>query len=109
MKTNEKIIDYFNNKEEVKRIKELESYIDNNQEIKEKYQELLDLQKKIVSSKEYNQKKQYEMYLMEYNNKKEEFLNLPFVWEYIECLNTVSDEVFLFKDLLEDKIKKTIN
>lgn len=109
MKTNRKVINYFSEKPEVKRIKELESFIDNNKEIIAKYNELLELQKLMVSSKEFHQIKQYNIYLEEYEKKKEEFFDLPFVYEYIECLNIVSNDLEEYKELLEEKIKNDIN
>ncbi len=108
MKSNKKVIDFFLEKEEVKRIKELESFIDNNEEIKAKYNELLDLQKKIVSSKEFNQHNQYNIYKEEYDKKKNELFDLPFVYEYIECLNIISNDLEDFKYFLEEKLKKDI-
>ena len=109
MKTNQKVINYFSEKPEVKRIKELESFIDNNKETIAKYNELLELQKLMVSSKEFHQIKQYNIYLEEYEKKKEEFFDLPFVYEYIECLNIVSNDLEEYKELLEEKIKNDIN
>ena len=109
MKTNRKVINYFSEKPEVKRIKELEPFIDNNKEIIAKYNELLELQKLMVSSKEFHQIKQYNIYLEEYEKKKEEFFDLPFVYEYIECLNIVSNDLEEYKELLEEKIKNDIN
>ena len=109
MKSKDIVIDYFNQKEEVKRIKELENYIDNNKEIKEKYNELIDLQKKIISSKEFNQLKQYKMYLTIYEEKKNEFFELPFVWEYMENINYIKGELDDFRVLLESKIKKEVD
>ena len=109
MKTNQKVINYFSEKPEVKRIKELESFIDNNKEIEAKYNELLELQKLMVSSKEFHQVKQYNMYMEEYEKKKNEFFDLPFVYEYIECLNIVSDDLENYKELLEKRIKSDID
>ena len=63
----------------------------------------------MVSSKEFHQIKQYNIYLEEYEKKKEEFFDLPFVYEYIECLNIVSNDLEEYKELLEEKIKNDIN
>ena len=49
MKTNKNVIAYFNEKEEVKRIKELESFIDNNKEIEAKYNELAQHNRKDIN------------------------------------------------------------
>jgi len=59
LKTKDEIIKYFNDLEEVKRIKELEPYIKNNEEINNKFNELKDIQKQMINSKEFNQFNQY--------------------------------------------------
>ena len=63
---------YFNELPEVKRIHELENYIDNNINIKNKFKKLKSLQKKLVNSKEFNQINQYKVYEEEYNKLKKE-------------------------------------
>lgn len=102
---NEKIIYYFNNDPRVIRIKELENYIDNNEIIQNKYKELLNLQKKLINSKEFKQIRQYKIYQNMYKNMKDEFLDLPFVEEYIELINECYDEIKDFRDQVEEKIK----
>ena len=49
------------------------------------------------------------MYMEEYEKKKNEFFDLPFVYEYIECLNIVSDDLENYKELLEKRIKSDID
>lgn len=109
MNSKDKLIEYFNNLEEVKRIKELEGYIDNNKDIKNKFNELKDLQKKLVNAKEYNQINQYNVYLKEYNNLKNELLDLPFVEEYLELLDYVNNMLNYLTKSIEMDIDKKIN
>ena len=109
MNSKDKLIEYFNNLEEVKRIKELEGYIDNNKDIKNKFNELKDLQKKLVNAKEYNQINQYNVYLKEYNNLKNELLDLPFVEEYLELLDYVNNMLNYLTKSIEIDIDKKIN
>jgi cell fate (sporulation/competence/biofilm development) regulator YmcA (YheA/YmcA/DUF963 family) len=54
---------YFSNLPEVKIIKELEKYIDTNEEIKKSFNEIKRIQKHLVSSKEFHQDNQFQMYL----------------------------------------------
>ena len=58
MSSLDKLKDYFSKLPEVKRIHELETYIDNSKIINEKFDELKSIQKLMVSSLEFNQKKQ---------------------------------------------------
>lgn len=109
MNSKDKLIEYFNNLEEVKRIKELEGYIDNNKDIKNKFNELKDLQKKLVNAKEYNQINQYNVYLNDYNNLKKELLDLPFVEEYLELLDYVNNMLNYLTKSIEIDIDKKIN
>ncbi len=109
MNSKDKLIEYFNNLEEVKRIKELEGYIDNNKDIKNKFNELKDLQKKLVNAEEYNQTNQYNLYLKEYNNLKNELLDLPFVEEYLELLDYVNNMLSYLTKSIEIDIDKKIN
>lgn len=109
MNSKDRLIEYFNNLEEVKRIKELEGYIDNNKDIKNIFNELKDLQKKLVNAKEYNQINQYNAYLKEYNNLKNELLDLPFVEEYLELLDYVNNMLNYLTKSIEMDIDKKIN
>ena len=106
MKTKDKIIDYFNSLPEVKRLKELEPYIKNNPEIINKFTELKNIQKKMVASKEFNQ---YNAYKKEYEFKKEELYNLPFVEEYLELVDNVNQLLNNLSEEINYLIDKEIN
>lgn len=109
MKTKNEIIDFFNNLEEVKRLKELEPYIKNNPEISSKFGKLKDIQKKMVAAKEFDQINQYNAYKREYDCLKKELFDLPFVEEYLELVDYVNN---LLKNLAEEinyLIDKEIN
>ena len=100
MKTKDKIIDYFNELPEVIRLKELEPYIKNNEDINNKFKYMKDLQKKMVASREFDLINQYNEYKKEYEMVKEELLNMQFVDEYLELvdygnqlLNNLSNEI----------------
>ncbi len=109
MRTKEEIKEYLNSLPEVKRIHELEGYIDNNKEIKLKLKEMKLIQKKMVNSKEYNQMKQYKNQKLEYEKIKAELLDLPFVEEYLELLDIVDNILLTMTNEIEDKINKKIN
>ncbi len=94
---------------EVERIHELEAYIDNNKDIKQAFDSLKDIQRKMVSSKEFNQEKQYQMYLLEYNKKKEELLNMPFLEEYLELIEEVGYKLNDLSYFISNELHKKIN
>ena len=107
--TKDKIIDYFNSDEAVKRIKELENFIDNDKELNELISNLKKLQKKMINSKKYNLLNQYKIDLAEYNKLKEKIMEYPFVEEYLECLEIVNDKLKYISDGINEKINYLIN
>lgn len=102
------IKEYFNSLEEVKRIHELEPLIDNNKEIKEKLDELLDLQHRLVHSKYYKESNRDELEEL-YNQKKNELINLPFLEEYLELLDIVDEMLKNYSYKISQSIEKDIN
>lgn len=106
---NTQIIEYFNGLEEVKRIKELENYIDNNDLINSFFKELKLKQKQLINAKEYNQPNQYKIYLDEYNEIKSKLFDLPFVEEYFELLEYVNSLLNQLTSEIEFKLNKFIN
>lgn len=109
MKTKEEIIKYFNELEEVKRIKELEPYIKGNKEIHDKFIDLKTIQKKMVAAKEFDQVNQYHEYLKQYNQLKSELFDLPFVEEYLELVDYVNTMLLNLADEINYLIDKEIN
>ena len=104
-----KLKDYFNNLEEVKRIKELKPYIENNNDIKALMNELQLKQKQIVNAKEFNQFNQLKIYNLEYEKIKEELYNIPFVEEYIELVDYVNNLLNELVNEIDFKLDKLIN
>ena len=103
------VVEYFNSLPEVKRIHELENFIDNNKEIKKLFLEIKRLQKQIVNSKEYNQIKQYTIQMNEYDNLKAKLLDFPFVEEYLEALDIIYNELSMFTANVSEKLDKLLN
>ena len=104
-----KLKDYFNNLPEVKRIHELEGYIDNNPKINELFDKLKDIQKKMVNAREFNQMNQYKVYKDEYEKIKMELNEIPFYEEYIELLEIVDNMLVNFTSDIEYELNKKIN
>ena len=109
MKTKTKIIDYFNELPEVKRLKALEPYIKNNEDINNKYIMMKDLQKKMVASREFDLINQYNEYKKEYEKIKNELLDMPFVEEYLELVDEINQLLNNLSDEINYLIDKEIN
>jgi len=102
------IIEYLNNLEEVKRFKKLEEIINNNHTIKNKLNELNDIKKKMVNSKEFNQINQYSIYKKEYDKIYNELIDMPFVEEYFELKEYVYNLLNNLKNDIEYQIEELI-
>lgn len=94
---------------EVKRIKELEAFIDNNDDINTLFIRLKEIQKQMVHAREYNQPNQYNIYKDEYNSVYNELLDMPFMEEYLELLEIVDGRLSSFTYTVEKEINKIIN
>ncbi len=105
----DKLKDYFNNSEEVKRFKELEKYIENNENLKNKIDSYHLKQKQYVNAKEFNQENQAKIYEDELAKMKEEILDIPFVDEYLELVDIINQKLELISDELTYKLDKIIN
>ena len=106
---NNKLLDYFNNIPEVIRLKELKKYIESNEKIINKFDEIKDIQKKIVNAKEFNQINQLKIYEDEYKKANEELLEIPFVEEYLELMDYVNNMLKNLSESLEYELNKKIN
>lgn len=106
---NNLLLDYFNNIPEVIRIKEIKKYIESNENILNKFEEIKNVQKKIVNAKEFNQFNQLKVYEEEYKNLKEELLDIPFVEEYLELVDYVNSLLKSLVDEIDYNLSKKIN
>ncbi len=95
----------FENLPLVKRIKELEHFIDNNANLNALLVKLKEIQKKIVNAKEFNQPKQLAIYKKEYDNVYATILDFPFVEEYLDLLEEANQKLLDISNIIE----KTIN
>lgn len=109
MKTKDEIIKYFSELPEVKRIKELEPYIDSNKLINSKLNEMKDIQKHMINAKEYHQNNQYLVYEEEYIKIKNKIIDLPFVAEYLELLDIINNELANITTDISKELDKIIN
>ena len=105
----EEIISYFNSKDEVKRLKELEHLIDKDDALKNKINELKSLQQKMINSKEYNLINQYKEDKRLYDELLKEINDYPFMGEYLDLLELVNNELRYLTDGINEEIDKLIN
>ena len=103
---NNKLLDYFNNIPEVIRLKELKNYIESNEKIINKFDEIKNVQKQIVNAREFNQINQLKVYEDEYKRLNQELLDIPFVEEYLELMNYVDQMINSFVKEVEYQIDK---
>ena len=106
---NNKLLDYFNNIPEVIRLKELKNYIESNEKIINKFDEIKNVQKQIVNAREFNQINQLKVYEDDYKRLNQELLDIPFVEEYLELMNYVDQMINSFVKEVEYQIDKKIN
>ena len=106
---NNKLLDYFNNIPEVIRLKELKNYIESNEKIINKFDEIKNVQKQIVNARKFNQINQLKVYEDEYKRLNQELLDIPFVEEYLELMNYVDQMIKSFVKEVEYQIDKKIN
>ena len=102
------LIDEFKNLEEVKRIHELEGFIDKKSDIKLLFNKLKLKQKQLVNAKEYNQINQYNLYLNEYNELYKKLIDYPFVEEYLELLDIIDKMLVSVCKNIENGLTKAI-
>ena len=108
MRLNNKLLDYFNNIPEVIRLKELKNYIESNEKIINKFDEIKNVQKQLVNAREFNQINQLKVYEDEYKRLNQELLDIPFVEEYLELMNYVDQMINSFVKEVEYQIDKKI-
>ena len=102
------IKEYFNSLPEVKRIHELEPYIDNSKKINDTFNELKSIQRKMVEAKEYKDLDNFELLKASYEKKKDELLDLPFVEEYLELIEIVGNMLHELTSSISDLIDKKL-
>lgn len=101
----DKLVQVIRNDADIQRFKELETLIDQNEEIQKKYKKLLDAQKIMVQwevkkHKDYQQAKEY------YESLKAEILEYVIMEEYLDLLELINNDVDLIQSIIEEEISK---
>lgn len=101
----DKLINLLQSDEQIQRFKELESMIDHNSEIQEKYKQLLNLQK-IMVQHEAKQHKDLEHSTQKYETAKQELLQYFVVEEYLDLLTNINNDLNMIQRIIEQEIAK---
>ena len=99
----QKLITSIASQEEIIRFKELEVIIDHNQEIKNEYTILLNLQKDMVA-KEFKKNKDLDKAKALYDIQKEKIMKFYILEEYLDLLDTINDDLNMIKSIIETEI-----
>lgn len=94
MEINKKFISLIEKEPFIIRYKELNKLINNNKTIKEKYNKLIELQKKMLKYKDKTIETEYE-------NLKMEILEIPFMEEYFDLVNEIEAFLQEVKNIIE--------
>lgn len=89
---------------EVKRIYELENFIDQNKELQKLLKHLKEVQKQMIHAKEFHQPNQYLVYKQEYDAIYNKILDFPFVEEYLELLEEMNSKLSEITNIIENRI-----
>lgn len=92
----------------IKRIKELENFIDSNPKLNHLLDQLKMKQKQMVQAKEFHQQKQYSIYEAEYKALYNEILNYPFVEEYLDLLEEANTLLLDVSNIIEKRINSRL-
>ena len=102
------LIDYYNELPEVKRLKELEPYYDNNKLISEILASMDELNKKMKVAYGNEDFLGYKSYKDEYYNKYQQLLDIPFVEEFKELIDIIYNRLDMTSKIIEDELKKNL-
>ena len=100
------LIDYYKDLPEVKRLKELEPYYDNNKEIARLLDEMDNLNKLMKNAYGKEDYFNYKQYKEQYYNKYQELLDIPFVEEFKELIDIIYNMLDTTSQIIENEIKK---
>lgn len=109
MNSKEKLLSDLKNQETVKRIKEIETYIDSNADIKALLAEKKRVSKEIVLAKKLGLKNTVKTYENEYNTIDLKIKTYPLVEEYMDLLESTHNDLEIMINYLESNINKIIN
>jgi len=101
----DELIQLIQNDEQIQRFKELELVIDHNQDIQEKFNKLLELQKRMVQQ-EVQKHKNYPQSKTAYDKAYQDLRENLLVEEYLELLEYINNDINFIQSIIEQEIAK---
>lgn len=109
MKSKEKLLNDISSLDIVKRSKELEIFIDNNQRLNNLLNERKNISKQMVHARHLNLDNTYNEYKNKYEIISNEISNYPLVEEYLDILDTLHNDLKIMTTYIENKINSQLN
>jgi cell fate (sporulation/competence/biofilm development) regulator YmcA (YheA/YmcA/DUF963 family) len=103
----EKLIDAIKNNNDVKRFKELEAIIDQDQDLNKEYKDLLNLQKLMVND-EAKQSSRLPQSKANYEAKLQELMSHILMEEYLDLLEVVNNDLQMIQSIITNEINMDI-
>ncbi|VEU80684.1 YlbF family regulator [Haploplasma axanthum] len=109
MKIENKIIEKIKNEPKIKRYKELEDILNQNQEVSHKIEELKNIQKQMINAKNLGKIEIQTKLENDYQNKLEEIENYPLMTEYMDLQEEINVFLQNIKEIIESGIDSDLN
>ena len=109
MKTKQKVLDILNSDAKIKRIQELETFIDNSPVLKELLERKKEVSKQMVACKHIGLYNAYNEYKKEYDDIDIQIANYPNVEEYMELLDEAYNDYEIIVKYIENKVNDKLN
>ena len=106
MNSFDKLIETLNNDPYIKRIKEIEEYIDNNDILKKLIKKRQEVARKLLNAKHNGDIKDYQSNQSEYDVLTQNILDFPFVEEYLDLLEDYNERLQEMVSYLGSNINK---
>ncbi len=109
MKSKEKLLNDLSSLDIVKRSKELETLIDDNQELNNLLNERKNIAKEMTLASHLNLNNTYNDYKKKYDLINDEISNFPLVGEYLDILDILHNDLEIMTGYIENKINSELN
>ena len=97
------LINLLKDDQEIRRFQELEKVIDQDENIKKEYHQLLNLQKDMVQ-KEFKKSNKYQEAKTKYDQAFQKILTYPIMEEYLDLLEQINSDLNLIQTIIEEEI-----
>ena len=109
MTEKQKLIEMINHDETIKRYKAIEKVINENQDLKDKINQLKTVQKQLVNAKEIQKEKSIQHFQEVYDQLLEEIESYPLMSDYLALQGDINEMIQTIAEVLEDGINKELN